>query len=195
MRAVVMNFRGCGFPSFLTSPQLYHGGFTDDPRRVLLYLSQLLPQAPVVAMGFSLGANQLTKLLGEDKGDTSIKAAVSLSNPFNFYESHVQLASSWLRRIYSRAMAKNLRTLLKRHKKHFEHDERIFSLDQVFKNPNQTLYEFDNQVTSRLAGYRSVEEYYFTEASAHYVQSIQTPYLALNAHDDGIAPPDDHIIP
>lgn len=29
MRAVVMNFRGCGYPSVLTSNQLYHGGYTD----------------------------------------------------------------------------------------------------------------------------------------------------------------------
>lgn len=147
MRALVMNYRGCGFPSILTSPQLYHGGYTDDPRRVLLYLSQLLPDAPVVAMGFSLGANQLTKLLGEEGDKSVVKAAVSLSNPFHFFVCNVKLASTWLRRIYSRAMAKNLRTLLQRHVHMFKGDQRIHNLDWVFMNPKQTLYEFDNQVS------------------------------------------------
>jgi predicted alpha/beta-fold hydrolase len=27
-RGVVLNYRGCGFPSVLTSAQFYHGGYT-----------------------------------------------------------------------------------------------------------------------------------------------------------------------
>lgn len=136
-----------------------------DPRRALLYLTQLLPEAPIVAMGFSLGANQLTKLLGEEGEGSVIKAAVSLSNPFHFFHCHIRLASNWIRRTYSRAMAANLRAVLGRHLHHFKDDKRIYNLDWVYANPSQTLYEFDNQVTSRLAGYRSADEYYDNEQS------------------------------
>lgn len=52
-----------------------------------------------------------------------------------------------------------------------------------------------SQVTSRLAGYENADQYYDNEASVHHVQNIRVPYLALNAHDDGIAPPDDDVIP
>lgn len=53
----------------------------DDIRILLLYLSQLYPEAPFYAFGCSLGANVLTKYCGEEP-DTILKGAVVLSNPF-----------------------------------------------------------------------------------------------------------------
>jgi len=64
-RAAVINFRGCaGVP--LTSPRLYSAACTDDLACGALYISSLFPKAKLIGVGFSLGANVVTRYLGEE---------------------------------------------------------------------------------------------------------------------------------
>ena len=58
----------------LTSPQLYSAGHTDDIRAALLYISRMYPEAPLLGIGFSLGANVLTRYLAQE-GEQSRLAA------------------------------------------------------------------------------------------------------------------------
>lgn len=82
-RAVVLNFRGCdGSP--VTSSRLYHAGETDDFRSVLLWLTHRYPAAPIYAVGFSMGASTLAVYLGQQGGDTPLKAGVCVSNPWEY---------------------------------------------------------------------------------------------------------------
>lgn len=53
-------------------------------------------------------------------------------------EGHVYLSSSWLRLIYSRAMAKNLRVMIARHKEELKGDKRV-DWEALEGNPYQTL--------------------------------------------------------
>jgi predicted alpha/beta-fold hydrolase len=84
-RVVVVNLRGCEcFSSFVnicitevigagvpvTSPRLYTPGHTDDLRLALIYISQMYPQAPLLGVGFSMGAGILIRYLAEE-GTTS----------------------------------------------------------------------------------------------------------------------------
>lgn len=87
---MAVNFRGCdGSP--VTSSRLYHAGETDDFRSVLLFLSKTYPEAPLYAVGFSMGANNLAVYLGEEgrkmkdgESGTMLKAAVAVSNPWEY---------------------------------------------------------------------------------------------------------------
>ena len=106
-RAVVLNFRGCKYVfsdhllSFLivfgvqifrtgsvgdgspvTSSRLYHAGETDDFRSVLLFLTHAYPNAPIYAVGFSMGASTLAVYLGQQQEDSPVKAAIAVSNPW-----------------------------------------------------------------------------------------------------------------
>lgn len=54
-----------------------------DLRAVIAHLARLYPRAPLVAVGYSLGANILVKYLGEEGPRTPLIAAASLCNPFN----------------------------------------------------------------------------------------------------------------
>lgn len=85
------------------------GGWTNDLRCALAYISHLAPKAPLYGTGFSLGANVLAKYLGEEGAATPLKAGIVLGCPWDFYDGHIYLSSSFLRLIYSKAMAKNLR--------------------------------------------------------------------------------------
>jgi predicted alpha/beta-fold hydrolase len=55
---------GAGTP--ITSLRLYSGGHTDDLRQSVFYLSKMFPRAPLLGIGFSLGANVLTRYLAEE---------------------------------------------------------------------------------------------------------------------------------
>jgi len=69
--AIVVSSRfgsGAGVP--VTSPRLYTAGHTDDLRQALIYISDKYPRAPLLGLGFSLGANIMTRYLGEE-GDRS----------------------------------------------------------------------------------------------------------------------------
>lgn len=82
-RGIVVNFRGCklscntrrrliltsyvagaGVP--VTSPQLYSAGHTDDIRVAIWYIAKRYPRARLVGVGFSLGANVLTRYIAEE---------------------------------------------------------------------------------------------------------------------------------
>lgn len=82
MRAVVFNSRGTS-NSPVTTAQFYSASFTEDMRCVVAHLSSKYPKATLYAAGWSLGANILTRYLGEEGGDTPVQAAAVMCNPFN----------------------------------------------------------------------------------------------------------------
>ena len=64
---------GAGVP--LTSQLLYSAGHTDDTRQALMYITHRYPNAPLLGLGFSLGANVLTRYLGEEGAQSRISSA------------------------------------------------------------------------------------------------------------------------
>ncbi|KAG7445606.1 AB-hydrolase YheT [Guyanagaster necrorhizus] len=75
-RGVVANIRGCaGVP--------VHGGPTDDLRQALLYISKRFPAAPLIGLGFSLGANIVLRYLAEEKELSRLSTACILSCPWH----------------------------------------------------------------------------------------------------------------
>lgn len=68
---------GAGVP--ITSPRFYSAGHTDDTRNALLYITHLYPKAPLLALGFSLGSNVITRYLGEEKENARFHAACALA--------------------------------------------------------------------------------------------------------------------
>ena len=89
IRAVVFNSRGTsGSP--VTSAQFYSASYTEDLRAVVAHVaSKMAPGVPLFAAGWSLGANILTRYLGEEGENTSLRAAIAMCNPFNLVGSSV----------------------------------------------------------------------------------------------------------
>ena len=63
----------------LTSPQFYSAGYTDDLRRAILYLSNRFPRAQLLGIGFSLGANVMTRYLSEEGANSKLTSACVLA--------------------------------------------------------------------------------------------------------------------
>lgn len=68
---------GAGVP--VTSPLLYSAGHTDDTRQALMYIAKRYPKAPLLGLGFSLGANVVTRYLAEEGTQTRLHAACVLA--------------------------------------------------------------------------------------------------------------------
>lgn len=68
---------GAGVP--VTSPRLYTAGHTDDLRQALIYISNKYPRAPLLGLGFSLGANIMTRYLGEEGDRSRLSSALVVS--------------------------------------------------------------------------------------------------------------------
>mmetsp|Transcript_33414 Transcript_33414/g.30409 ORF Transcript_33414/g.30409 Transcript_33414/m.30409 type:complete len:83 (+) Transcript_33414:457-705(+) len=54
-RTVVVNRRGVN--QHLTTPFTYHGGSLDDMKHAISHIKEKYPEAPLVAVGLSLGGN------------------------------------------------------------------------------------------------------------------------------------------
>lgn len=67
----------------LTSPQLFSGGYTGDIRTALLYISKLYPDAPLLGVGFSLGACVLTRYVGEEGVNSRLTSACVMACPWD----------------------------------------------------------------------------------------------------------------
>ena len=76
---------GAGVP--LTSPQLYSSCHTDDIRHALLYISHRYPQALLLGLGFSLGANVLTRYVAEE-GEECILISACVLACVSFFSSY-----------------------------------------------------------------------------------------------------------
>ncbi|KAI8996732.1 Alpha/Beta hydrolase protein, partial [Gaertneriomyces semiglobifer] len=182
--SVVANFRGCA-KTELTSMQLYCGAYTGDLRHAIGYIRRKSPVVPLFGVGFSLGANVLTKFVGETGDNCPFIGAVSIGNPFDLLLSSHLMHRSWIgRNIYSKRMTQNLIRVFKQHMHAFVNAP--FDVSQVLNA--KFIYEFDDFLTRKAFKYRTVHEYYRRGSSAQYVPDIRIPMLLFSALDDPIAP-------
>lgn len=194
-RAVVVNFRGCaGVP--ITTPQLYSAGYTDDIRTALMFIAYRYPKAPLLGLGFSLGANVMTRYIAEEGHCSRLVSGCALGCPWDLKRNSDGLLSTLVgTHIYSRGMGSNLVKLVRRHAKSLTADSehrvaKAASLTLALKNP--TLEMFDDTFT-RVAGgsapifpLETAHEYYRWASSHCVLQDIRVPFLAINAADDPV---------
>ena len=64
----------------VTSPQLYSALHTDDIRVAVMYISKLYPRAPLIGVGFSLGANVLTRYIAQEGSSCRLVAGCALGS-------------------------------------------------------------------------------------------------------------------
>ncbi|KAI5886093.1 AB-hydrolase YheT [Schizophyllum commune H4-8] len=192
-RAVVCNFRGCaGIP--ITSPRLYSSGATDDLRQELAYIRSLYPNAPLIGLGFSLGANVLTRYLAEEGEESRLVAGCAVACPWNLLDDCNGLLNTFLgTQIYSKGMARSLRKIVKRNRTAFASGaEQAAAVEAALKLKSPTLKVFDDHFTRLFGGgapmfpFDSAQDYYTGTSSHTAVRDIRVPFLALNAADDPI---------
>jgi len=186
-RSVGFNHRGCGNTKLLT-PRPYNGANTADICAAINHIHRRWPLSTLYAAGFSLGANLLVKYLGQEKENTPVLGAVSVSNPWDLAKNtEVCMGTTLEGKIYSLALTHELKNYVKEHRSVFDKVKGL-DVDEVLRST--TIKEFDERATVPLWGYSSLQEYYQDASSARYLSDVQVPLMAINALDDPVVSKD-----
>jgi uncharacterized protein len=181
--AVALNFRSCsGEPNRVL--RSYCSGETADPLFVARHMA-LRVQGPLLAVGFSLGANALLKLLAETAEHAPFLAAAAVSAPFDLLACALALDAPWGRcGIYRRHFLKSLkRKALAKLATHPGH-----GLDTERVRRARKLQDFDDAFTGPSNGYQGALDYYQRCSSGPRLKEVRRPTLLLNAEDDPMIP-------
>ena len=191
-RATVLNFRSCARdPSNIKlrlrnrRPRLYHSGETTDLDLVVRTLMAREPDAPLYAIGFSLGGNVLLKWLGEAGAASAIRAAATLSVPYD-----LEAASRYLERrvgrFYTSHFMRRLKTkaldVIARFPRETAH------LDAARVRTARTFFEFDDALTAPLHGFAGAAAYYAQSSAVGFLPRVAVPTYCLTAVDNPFFP-------
>ncbi|KAJ7813782.1 Alpha/Beta hydrolase protein [Mycena olivaceomarginata] len=192
-RVVVVNLRGCaGVP--VTSPRLYTPGHTDDLRLALIYISQIYPQAPLLGVGFSMGAGILIRYLAEEGTSSRLVSGCALACPWDNVLNSRMLHDTFVRKnLWARALGMNLRKVLRENEtalRSFHGHPLAAALPAALALRCPTLSLFDTTFSSRVGGpepmfpFPSLDAYYDWAASHVVLKDVPVPLLAINSTDD-----------
>jgi uncharacterized protein len=178
---VLMHFRGCGGrPNRL--PRAYHSGETGDAMYLLTYLQATCPSLPKFAIGFSLGANMLLKLLAEQGQACGLKAAIAVSAPMQLAECAKSIGQGFSR-VYQaylmRSMCHNLLTKMQT----MDYSAQL-TIGPEDVQQLENFRDFDQHVTAPLHGFVDADDYYQRCSALGFLHLIRVPTLILHAKDD-----------
>ena len=179
--SVVMHFRGCsGKPNRLAKS--YHSGETLDAKAWIHHVHTTFPQAKLFAVGYSLGANMLLKLLGEEGERTLLSGAVCVSPPMQLEVSATQMDRGFAK-FYQYILLRDLKRLLLQKYEH--HDiKSLIGLDKNEVKKLSNFWEFDAAYTAPIHGFGSAQEYYEKSSAKQYLIHIRIPTYIIHAVDD-----------
>lgn len=178
MRAVAMNMRSCsGEPN--RTAGFYHAGETGDLAQVLGVLAARWPGALLLAVGYSLGGNQLLKYLGEQGERSPVAAAAAVSVPFDLGAGADKLQRSFMGRRYALHFVRRLQA-----KYRAKLPLVAGRVDHARVLAARGFRDFDEAATARLHGFDGAAGYYGRSSSAGYVHAIRVPTLLVQSLDD-----------
>jgi predicted alpha/beta-fold hydrolase len=163
---------------------MFNGECTSDLKAVVEHIKAKYPHSPLLVIGYSLGANIMSKYLGESEHTTPVLAAISISNPFNFAIASKLSEKNPSFTIYNRGLAKDLTDYVQRHIEVFKKSEFGKVLDFLHISQSRSIQEFDERCVIKLFGYKTIEEYYTTASCLHTLTQVKVPMLCVNAGDD-----------
>jgi predicted alpha/beta-fold hydrolase len=178
-----MNFRGCG-DALRVCPLLYNAGVSRDLLAVLDWVSSEVRQAAVV--GFSLGGNLTLLALARHRAALpgGVAAAVAVSPPLD-----LAAAADALERprntIYRHYFLRRLRASYRRRQSLLPE-----LYDRGMERKCRSLWEYDDIITARYAGYRGARDYYTQSSAGPVLMDIDRPALIISASDDPLIPTD-----
>ena len=187
--ATAVNFRSCArdpknvfrmLPN--RRPRFYHSGETTDFDFVVRTLNAR--GLPLVAIGASLGGNALLKWLGEHPGQTLVRAAATISVPYDLGAGAAHMDATRSGRFY---IARFLGTLKKKVRDvAARYPDAPLDLGRVAKS--RTFRDFDDAATAPLHGFKDADDYYRSSSSINFLSKITTPTLCISAADDPFLP-------
>jgi len=179
LRPVLMYHRGCsGEPN--RSHRRYTGGDTGDLAAVVGHLRRAHPDAPLAAVGVSLGGNILLKWLGETGAGNPLAAAVAVSPPFRLNRAADRLERG-LSRLYQRYLLTALRRTLRAK---YADCPGACPVPLAELERLTTFRAFDDRFTAPIHGYAGAADYYARGSCRPFLANIAVPTAVIHALDD-----------
>ena len=178
-RCAAVNFRGCS-GELNRLQRSYHSGATDDLNEIINLIRKRYPISTLQAVGFSLGGNVLLKWCAETGRQNPLNAAIAISVPYRLAVAAETLDNN---RVFSRLYRWRLLSSLKK-KLIQKIKQGIFDHDPDAIKNIKSFYDFDDQFTAPLHGYKNADDYYNRASSYPQLGKIKIPTLLLHAVDD-----------
>ncbi|KAG2438747.1 hypothetical protein HXX76_005291 [Chlamydomonas incerta] len=165
---------------------------TEDFQAVVQHIHGVFPEAPLVAVGFSMGTNVLVKFVGEvgpDPDKNPLTGAVSVCNGYDIVEGTRHLVSS--RALADRVITASLHKLLRRklpevHAICAAHGV-LVDFDEVLAC--NTIRDFERALMLPIYGHDDIDTYYEHNNCKDALKTVGTPLLCMSAKDDPIIDP------
>lgn len=191
-RVAVLNHVGALKTLPITSPRIFNYGNTGDYHLMIKDILKRFPSSKLVCVGFSMGANLVTKYLGEEERHGQILAGISVCQGYDAKET-TKFLLGWenLRRFYLFVMTENMRSILFRWQKQLFTEEIKQRHDINERNiwSAATLVELDEAYTRKIGGYTGLEEFYKKSSCISVWDKIKVPMVFVNAVDDPLVAP------
>jgi predicted alpha/beta-fold hydrolase len=183
---VLMHFRNCS-GRLNRAARTYHSGETSDARFLIQWLHENFPQAPLLAVGYSLGGNMLLKLLGEMQSETPIHAAAAISVPLLLNICADQMRTGFSQ-VYQYQLLRKMKqkVLAKYHQ--YDYQE-LIGLSRNNIRDVKDFWEFDAAFTAPINGFENAQDYYAKSSCRQYLARIQIPTLIIQSMDDPFMSP------
>jgi len=182
-RGAVPHFRGCS-GELNRLPRAYHSGDSAEIDWVLRRFRGEAGDAPLLAVGVSLGGNALLKWLGERSGEAAavVRAAASVSAPLDLMAAGDALGRGF-NLVYTRAF---LATLRRKSAAKLVQYPGLYDRNAMLRAG--TLREFDDVVTAPLHGFRDTDDYWTRASSKPWLSRVEVDTLLINARNDPFLP-------
>ncbi|XP_067653028.1 monoacylglycerol lipase ABHD2-like [Haliotis asinina] len=198
-RVAVLNHLGALRDVALTSPRIFDYGSTTEFHYMVEDMRKMYPNSSFLAVGFSMGANIITKYLGEHPDNQKhFICGMSLCQGYDVTQICPQLMSYFLPRVYVYAMTENMKKILHRHSSILfstsaQEKYGRFDLEKIFSSTS--LETLDEAYSCKRLGFKCLDDYYRSCSSGNYLNNVTIPMFILNALDDPLVPPSIHSIP
>ncbi len=183
-RVGVLHMRGVNNTA-MTSHKITGPGASDDIKEGLEWIHNRCPEAPIVGIGTSLGANIVLKYAAESQMDCLLRGIAVISCPFDLLICSLHLRK-FLYKFSDQYIARTLTNLLQANQDAVKPLESTSNLSIQDSLQASSLYEFDEKFTRRALGYHSVEQLYRANSCSRVLHHISVPVLALSALDDPV---------
>lgn len=184
VRVVRLNLRGAG-AGFRHAKQVGHAGRSEDIAAALQFVAELAPEAPIAAVGYSMGGNLLLKHFGEwGEPHSQVDRVLAVAPPIDLLEC---MKNMLFRegRIYDWAFVSTLRKIAIRREK-----ELPGAPHRKLTRPLKRLMDFDDYYTAPLSGFKDAFEYYCYASAKQWIGKIRVATTIVAADDDPLIPAD-----
>lgn len=181
--AVALNFRSCSGEDNRRLASYCSGDYF-DAGWVLETLRARGVRGPLCAVGFSLGANVLLRLLQETGDDSLLSAGVAISAPYDLAQACDTIDgpgffSAIYRHRFLLTLRKKALSKARRHPGRFDLKRALTA---------RKVRTFDDTVTGPTYGFEGAADYYAHSSAGPRMGQIRRPTLLLSAADDPFIP-------